>query len=293
MRVYFIGAGPGASDLLTLRGARVLRAADLVLYAGSLIPPDMLQETKPEAEIVDTSALVLEQIISEMRRAYARGWCIARLHSGDPSLFGAIAEQIRHLKELRIPFEIIPGVPAFAASAAALGRELTVPGVSQSLILTRTSMQSSCMPSEESLENFAHTRATLALHLSIRNLGYITRTLAPFYGWECPTAVVYKASWPQQRILTGTLQDIRRKVRVAKITRTALVLVGRALQARGFSDSHLYSPHHVHLLRPHREDAGNAKRGEAQRTPETTHTQTNSHTSAHGRPGHPSDIKST
>jgi len=197
-------------------------------------------------------AMTLDEIVDEMRRANEANEDVARVHSGDPSLYGAIAEQIRRLGELGIAYDITPGVPAYAAAAAALGRELTLPGVSQTVILTRTAMKASAMPEGEELATLAASGATLAIHLSVRNLRHVTETLAPIYGADCPAAVVYRASWPDQQVIRGTLADIRGKVRAAKITRTALVLVGRVLDAADFNDSRLYDPAHLHVLRPKR-----------------------------------------
>jgi precorrin-4/cobalt-precorrin-4 C11-methyltransferase len=250
--VHFIGAGPGAPDLITIRGRDLIAAADLVLYAGSLVPVEVIGWAGPGVEVVDTAPLTLDEIVARIAAADARGQDVARVHSGDPSLYGAIAEQMRRLEVLGIAYDVTPGVPAFAAAAAALGRELTLPGVAQSVVLTRTAMQASAMPAGESLASFAATGATLAIHLSIRNLVKVTAELTPHYGADCPVAVVYRASWPDQRIILGTLADIRAKVRAAKITRTALILVGRVLAADGFDDSRLYAPDHAHVLRPRR-----------------------------------------
>ncbi len=252
MTVHFIGAGPGAPDLLTLRGRRLIEAADLVLYAGSLIPEAVLGFARPETRLVDSAPLTLDEILDELRRAHEAGMSVARLHSGDPSLYGAIGEQIRRLEALSIPYDITPGVPAYAAAAAALGQELTLPGISQTVILTRTAMKASAMPAGEELAALGRSGATLAIHLSIRNLRHVVETLVPHYGAHCPVAVVYRASWPDQRIIRGKLSDIREAVRAAKITRTALILVGRVLAETGFADSSLYDPSHVHILRPKR-----------------------------------------
>jgi precorrin-4/cobalt-precorrin-4 C11-methyltransferase len=250
--VHFIGAGPGAADLITLRGRDLIAAADLVLYAGSLVPAEVIGWAGPGAETVDSAPLTLDEIVGRMAAAHARGQEIARVHSGDPSLYGAIAEQMRRLDALGVPYDVTPGVPAFAAAAAALGRELTLPGVAQSVVLTRTSMRASPMPAGETLAAFAATGATLAIHLSVRNLAMICRELTPHYGADCPVAVVYRASWPDQQIVAGTLADIRAKVRAAKLTRTALILVGRVLAGAEFSESRLYAPDHAHILRPRR-----------------------------------------
>ncbi|GAB4236034.1 MAG: precorrin-4 C(11)-methyltransferase [Methyloligellaceae bacterium] len=249
MTVHFIGAGPGAPDLITLRGLNLIRRCGLCLYAGSLVPREVIAEAPESARVVDTASLTLDEIIGEMASAHARGEDVARVHSGDPSLYGAIAEQMRRLDALGIPHDITPGVPAFAAAAAALGRELTLPGVAQTIILTRTAMKASPMPPGEDLERLARARATLAIHLSIRNLRHVEEALTPHYGAHCPVAVVYRASWPDEKIIHATLATLRAKVRAAKITRTALVLVGPVLGDAAFSDSSLYDARHEHLLR--------------------------------------------
>jgi precorrin-4/cobalt-precorrin-4 C11-methyltransferase len=250
--VHFIGAGPGAPDLITLRGRDLIARAPLVLYAGSLVPRELLACAQADARIIDTAPMTLDQIVEQMRAADEAGQDVARVHSGDPSLYGAIAEQIRRLRQLGIAYDVTPGVPAYAAAAAALGQELTLPGVSQTVILTRTAMKASAMPEGEDLATLAASGATLAIHLSVRNLKHVTETLAPIYGADCPVAVVYRASWPDQQVIRGTLADIQQKVRAAKITRTALILVGRVLDETDFADSRLYDPGHVHVLRPKR-----------------------------------------
>ncbi len=253
MTVHFIGAGPGAADLITVRGLALIRRCPLVLYAGSLVPSALVAEAAAHARVIDTAPLTLDEIIAEMASADAAGEDVARVHSGDPSLYGAVAEQMRRLDRLDIAYDITPGVPAYAAAAAALGRELTLPNVSQSLVLTRTSVRSTEMPEGESLAAFGATGATLAIHLSINNLARVVRELAPHYGGDCPTAVVYRASWPDEIVIRGRLDDIRPKVKAAGITRTALILVGRALDDGGFPDSKLYDPAHHHVLRPRKE----------------------------------------
>ncbi|MEE8272650.1 MAG: precorrin-4 C(11)-methyltransferase [Alphaproteobacteria bacterium] len=250
MTVHFIGAGPGAPDLITVRGRDLIARCPVVLYAGSLVPREVIAVAPPHALVFDTASLTLDEIVAEMVTAGRRGQDVARVHSGDPSLYGAIAEQIRRLDALGIDYDITPGVPAYAAAAAALGRELTLPGVAQTVILTRTAMKASAMPEGEDLATLGASGATLAIHLSVRNLKHVVETLAPCYGGDCPVAVVHRASWPDQRIVAGTLADIRAKVRAAKITRTALILVGRVLAPADFDDSRLYDPGHVHLLRP-------------------------------------------
>ncbi|MCG8357195.1 MAG: precorrin-4 C(11)-methyltransferase [Kiloniellales bacterium] len=252
MTVHFIGAGPGAPDLITLRGRDLIASAPLVLYAGSLVPTEVLGWAAPEARVLDTAPMTLDQIIEEMQRADAAGEDVARVHSGDPSLYGAIAEQIRRLAALGIAYDITPGVPAYAAAAATLGCELTLPEVSQTVILTRTAMKASAMPAGEDLAELGRSGATLAIHLSIRNLRKVVEDLVPSYGEDCPVAVVYRASWPDEQVIRGSLADIRDKVRAAKITRTALILVGPVLGEAEFRDSKLYDPEHVHLLRPKR-----------------------------------------
>ena len=252
MTVHFIGAGPGAPDLITLRGRDLIARSPVVLYAGSLVPKEVVACAPVGARVLDTAPLTLDQIIAEIEAAHADGKDVARVHSGDPSLYGAIGEQIRRLEALGIDYTITPGVPAFAAAAAALGRELTLPEVSQTVILTRTAMKASAMPEGEALAKLGASGATLAVHLSVRNLRRVVDDLVPHYGADCPVAVVYRASWPDQVIVRGTLADIRGKVRAAKITRTALILVGRVLEGAIFSDSKLYAPDHVHLLRPKR-----------------------------------------
>ncbi len=252
MTVHFIGAGPGAPDLITLRGRDLIARSPVVLYAGSLVPKEVVACAPEGARVLDTAPLTLDEIIAEIEAAHGSGQDVARVHSGDPALFGAIGEQIRRLEALGIDYTITPGVPAYAAAAAALGRELTLPGISQTVILTRTAMKASAMPEGEELEKLGATGATLAIHLSVRNLRRVVADLTPHYGADCPAAVVYRASWPDQKIVRGTLADIRGRVRAAKITRTALVLVGRVLEETDFSDSKLYDPAHVHLLRPTR-----------------------------------------
>jgi precorrin-4/cobalt-precorrin-4 C11-methyltransferase len=251
MTVHFIGAGPGDPELLTLKAARLIAACPVCLYAGSLVPEAVIAGAPPGALVRDTAAMTLDETHAEIRAAHARGQDVARVHSGDPSLFGAIAEQIRRLRADAIPYQIVPGVPAYVAAAAALGQELTIPEVAQSVILTRMAMKSTAMPEHETLGNFAASRATLAIHLGIRALRDIERQLAPHYGPDCPVAVVYRVGWPDQMILRGTLSDIHAQVRAARITRTALILVGPALaESQAFPDSALYDAARPHLLRP-------------------------------------------
>ena len=256
MSVHFIGAGPGAPDLITVRGLELIRRCPVCLYAGSLVPRQVVAAAPNDARVLDTAPMTLDEIIAEMEAAHARGKDVARVHSGDPSLYGAIGEQMRALDARAIPYDVTPGVPAFAAAAAALTVELTLPEISQTIILTRTDGKSSPMPERETLDVLARSRATLAIHLSIRNLKTIERALLPHYGADCPVAVVYRASWPDEQIIRGTLSDIWRKVRAAKITRTALVLVGPVLGETGFRDSALYDPAHEHILRNRKTRAG-------------------------------------
>ncbi len=251
MTVYFIGAGPGDPELLTLKAARIIGSCPVCLYAGSLVPQEVVECTPEDARVLDTAPMTLDETHAEIRKAHENGQDVARVHSGDPSLYGAIAEQIRRLKADCIEYEIIPGVPAYAAAAAALGTELTVPEVAQSIILTRMSMKSTGMPKGETLENFARTGATLAIHLGVRALREIERQLIPHYGADCPCVVAYRVSWPDQMLIRGTLSDVRAKVRDAKITRTALIMVGPALaDSHGFPDSALYDAAKPHVLRP-------------------------------------------
>ncbi|MGB1264384.1 MAG: precorrin-4 C(11)-methyltransferase [Nereida ignava] len=251
MTVYFIGAGPGDPDLLTLKAQRIINRCPVCLYAGSLVPEAVVGEAPADARVMDTAPMTLEDTHAEILTAHKAGQDVARVHSGDPSLYGAIAEQIRLLRRDGIDYEIIPGVPAYAAAAAALGQELTIPEIGQSIVLTRMSMKSTSMPAGETLENFAKTGTTLAIHLAIRNLREIERQLIPYYGEDCPVVVAYRASWPDQLFIRGTLSDIREKVRAAKITRTALIMVGPVLgEVKDFKDSALYDPATPHVLRP-------------------------------------------
>ena len=250
MTVHFIGAGPGAPDLITLRGLNYIKVSQVCLYAGSLVPKEVVAEAPINAEVIDTASMHLDQIIEEIRKADYGGLDVARVHSGDPSIYGAIAEQMRRLDALSIDYDITPGVPAFAAAAAELKQELTLPEVSQTVIVTRTAGKASNMPKGEELAFLAKSRATLAIHLSIRNLRKVVEDLTPYYGKECPVYIVYRVTWPDQEIIAGTLSDIRMKVRLAKITRTALIMVGEVFEANNFIDSRLYSKDHRHILRP-------------------------------------------
>lgn len=240
MTVHFIGAGPGAPDLITLRGRDLIARCPVCLYAGSLVPRELLAHCPADARIVDTAPLALDAIIAEFTRAHMEGKDVARLHSGDLSIWSAMGEQLRELDRRGIPYSVTPGVPSFAAAAAALKRELTLPEVAQSLVLTRTGGRASSMPAMETLANFAASGATLAVHLSIHAIEKVVGELLPFYGAECPVAVVYRASWPDEQILEATLTTIAQQVAAAGMERTALILVGPALAARDFRASALY-----------------------------------------------------
>jgi len=251
MSVYFIGAGPGDPDLITIKGRRLIESCPVCLYAGSLVPEAVVACAPEGARVLDTAAMTLDETHAEIVAAAARGQDVARVHSGDPSLYGAIAEQIRRLRAAGIAYQIIPGVSAYAAAAAVMGQELTIPEVAQSLVLTRMSMQSTSMPKGETLANFGRTGATLVIHLAVRNLREIERQLRPLYGDDCPVVVAYRVGWPDQMILRGTLSDIRAKVRAAKITRTALIFVGPGMaESIAFVESALYDPKKPHVLRP-------------------------------------------
>ena len=241
MTVHFIGAGPGAPDLITLRGRDLLVRCPVCLYAGSLVPQALLAHCPQNARIIDTAPLTLDEICAEFERAEAAGQDVARLHSGDLSIWSAMGEQLRRLQQLGIATTITPGVPAFAAAAAALGRELTLPGVAQSLVLTRTSGRASAMPERETLAAFAATGATLAVHLSIHVLGEVVAQLTPFYGSDCAVAIVFRASWPDERVVRACLATIEAAMAQAPVERTAIILVGPALAAAGFAESALYS----------------------------------------------------
>jgi precorrin-4/cobalt-precorrin-4 C11-methyltransferase len=248
--VHFIGAGPGAADLITVRGLNLIKSAPVVLYAGSLVPEAIVAEAHPSARVLDTAPMHLDEIIAEIKTAHDADHDVARVHSGDPSLYGATAEQMRKLDALDIPYDVTPGVSAYAAAAAALNQELTLPDVSQTVILTRTSVRSSDMPEGEDLETLGRTGATLAIHLSVNNLAKVVRELSPHYGDDCPVIVAYRASWPDEMYIHGTLSTIRDKVKQAGITRTALIMVGHVLGQSSFDDSRLYAADHHHVLRP-------------------------------------------
>lgn len=249
MTVHFIGAGPGAPDLLTLRGRDLIAASPVCLYAGSLIPEAVLAHCPPGARIVNTAPLSLDEIIEEIARAHAQGQDVARLHSGDLSVWSAMGEQLRRLRELGIPFDVTPGVPSFAAAAAALGAELTLPGIAQSVVLTRTSGRATAMPPGETLENFARSGAVLAIHLSVHVLDRVVAELSPHYGADCPVAVIWRASWPDQRIVRATLSTLETAVG-AEMERTALIFVGRSIGAEEFDESRLYAGDYDRRYRP-------------------------------------------
>lgn len=242
MTVYFIGAGPGAADLITVRGQRLLSRCPVCLYAGSIMPEDLLALCPPDARVVDTGPLTLDQIVDELSEAHAAGMDVARLHSGDPSLYSALAEQCRRLDERGVDWEVVPGVPAFAAAAAALGRELTVPGVAQTVTLSRVSTLSTAMPDGEDLRTLSAPGATLVLHLAAAQIDAIVPELvAGGYRAETPCAVVAFASWPQETVIRCTLADVAERMQAEGVTRTAVIVVGDVLAAEGFTDSYLYS----------------------------------------------------
>ena len=249
MTVHFIGVGPGAADLITLRARNIIAASPVCLYAGSLIPEEILSHCPDDAELINSAPLDLDEIEQVFRTAHEKGQDVARLHSGDMSIWSALAEQIDRLKQLDIPYDVTPGVPSFAASAAALGVELTVPSIVQSVVLTRTSGRASSMPEAETLEAFASTGATLAIHLSIHVLGELVDRLIPFYGADCPCAVLYRVSWPEEQIFTSRLDQITSLVD-GQIERTGLVLVGRALDISDFNPSSLYASDYDRRFRP-------------------------------------------
>lgn len=254
MTVHFIGAGPGADDLITLRGHKLISTCPVCLYAGSLVPKAIVALAPPEARVIDTAPLHLDEIMKEIETAHEQNLDVARVHSGDSSLYGATAEQIRRLGAAGIPWSIVPGVTALSATAAALGQELTVPEICQSVIITRTAGKASAMPEGEDLSTLGKSGALLAIHLSVRNVGLIERELIPLYGAQCPAALAYRVSWPDELIIRTTLSQLRSEIRAHKITRTALILIGRALASQGI-DSRLYSKDHLHILRPKTKEA--------------------------------------
>lgn len=241
MTVYFIGAGPGAADLITVRGQRLIERCPVCLYAGSLVPAELLDSCPAGARRVNTADLDLEQIIDELVAADRKGHDVARLHSGDPAIFSAVAEQVRRLEQVGIDYQMVPGVPAFAAAAAALKRELTVPTVGQTVILTRVAQQATAMPVGEDLDTLGRSGALLVLHLAVRHVDRVVAELVPHYGLDCPVAVVAMASRPDELVLRGTLGDIAGQVKDSGVVRTAVIMVGRTLGAEQFGDSYLYS----------------------------------------------------
>lgn len=249
MTVYFIGAGPGAPDLITVRGLRLIERCPVCLYAGSLVPEEIVKAAPGGARVMDTAPMHLDEIITEIEAAHQRGEDVARVHSGDPSIYGAVAEQMRRLDALGLDYEIVPGVPAFAAAAAKLKTELTLPEIAQTVIVTRTGMKASAMPEGEQLEILGRSGATLAIHLSIRNLVYIRDALEPYYGADCPVVIAYRATWPDELYIRTTLAGMKDAVREAKITRTALVMVGKVFGEVEFRDSALYDADYAHVLR--------------------------------------------
>jgi precorrin-4/cobalt-precorrin-4 C11-methyltransferase len=248
MRVYIIGAGPGNPKLLTLRAAELIESCPVILYTGSLVPKEVIQRARPDARIMDSSGMTLDEIMAIMIEARDANHDVARVHTGDPTIFGSTAEQIRQLIQLEIEYEIIPGVSSFTAAAAAIGKELTLPELSQTIIITRAEGRTP-MPEKEQLASLAAHQATLALFLSITLLKQVAATLSEFYGEDCPVAVIHKASWPDQVIVIGTLADIYEKVRKARINATAMILVGRVLDSSDFANSRLYDPEFTHRFR--------------------------------------------
>ena len=249
MTIYFIGAGPGAADLITVRGQSLIKSCPICLYAGSLVPEELIKIAPKGAKIIDSAPLNLDEIIEIMIEADKKGEDVARVHSGDPSIYGAIGEQMRRIKVLNIAYEIIPGVPAFAGAAARIGAELTLPNISQTIIITRTSGKASSMPEMESLEILGASKATLAIHLSIRNLNYVKEALTPHYGEDCPVIIAYRATWSDEKYIFTTLKNMKKDVRAAKITRTALIFVGKVFGAENFAESALYDADFAHILR--------------------------------------------
>lgn len=249
MTVYFIGAGPGAPDLITVRGLKLIENCPVCLYAGSLVPEEIVQAAPSDALVKDTAPMHLDEIIEDIKAAHEAGKDVARVHSGDPAIYGATAEQMRRLDALEIDYEVVPGVPAFAGAAAKLATELTLPEIAQTVIITRTGMKASSMPEGEQLEVLGKSGATLAIHLSIRNLDYIKNSLEPYYGLDCPVVIAYRATWPDEKYIFTTLDKMKEDVRKEKITRTALILVGKVFGETQFRDSDLYNADYSHVLR--------------------------------------------
>ncbi len=249
MTVYFVGAGPGAADLITVRGLKLIEACPVCLYAGSLVPEEIVAAAPSDALVMDTAPMHLDAIIEEIKKADDEGKDVARVHSGDPAIYGATAEQMRRLDVLNIDYEVVPGVPAFAAVAAKLKTELTLPEIAQTVIITRTGMKASSMPDGEQLEVLGKSGATLAIHLSIRNLVYVRTALEPYYGEDCPVVIAYRSTWPDELYIHTTLAGMKDAVRQAKITRTALIMVGKVFGDTEFRDSDLYNKDYSHVLR--------------------------------------------
>lgn len=248
MKVYIIGAGPGDPKLITVKGAELIERCPIVFYTGSLVPKEVVARARPDAKVLDSSGMDLNQIVDILKEAHRNNQDVARVHTGDPSIFGSTAEQIRKMEELGIPYEIIPGVSSFTAAAAMLGKELTLPELSQTVIVTRAEGRT-LMPEKEKLHMLAAHEATIVLFLSVSLMRKIVKELSPHYGEDCPVAVVQKATWPDQKIVLGTLKDISDKVREAKITETAIIIVGRVLTSKDFADSRLYDPEFTHRFR--------------------------------------------
>jgi len=248
MKVYIIGAGPGDPKLITIKGAELIERCPIVFYTGSLVPRKVIARARPEAKILDSSGMDLDQIVEVLKEAYRNDEDVARVHTGDPSIFGSTAEQIRKMEELGIPYEIVPGVSSFTAAAAVLGKELTLPDSSQNVIVTRTEARTP-MPEKEKLGMLGSHRATMVLFLSVVLIRKIVRELSPYYGGDCPVAVVQKATWPQEKVVLGTLKDIADKVKEARITETAIIIIGRVLTSRNFANSRLYDPEFTHRFR--------------------------------------------
>ena len=249
MTVYFIGAGPGDPELITVKGQRLIQQCPVILYAGSLVPVEILESARADATVIDTASLNLDEIINLITKAHRDGQDVARVHSGDPSVYGAIGEQMRRLDTLDIPYDVVPGVTSTSASAAYLQKELTLSGVSQTIIMTRYAGKTP-MPERENLKALAQHGATLAIHLGITRIHKIVEDLIPTYGADCPVAVCYRTGWPDQEKIIGNLSNIVEKVRERKITRTALILVGPVLNPESFMDSYLYSEDQAHIYRP-------------------------------------------
>jgi precorrin-4/cobalt-precorrin-4 C11-methyltransferase len=248
MKVYIIGAGPGDPDLITVKGAKLVERCPVVFYTGSLVPREVIARARDDAKVYDSSGMDLDQITTILKEAFEKDQDVARVHTGDPSIFGSTAEQIRRMKALGIPYEIIPGVSSFTAAAAVLGKELTLPELTQTMIVTRVEGRTP-MPEREKLSALGEHRATMVLFLSVAHIRKVVKELTPHYGGDCPVAVVQKATWPDQKIVLGTLQDIADKVKAAGITETAIILVGRVLTSSDFANSRLYDPEFTHRFR--------------------------------------------